>query len=221
MPIKEIQHICCDHCEPLGTWHAAHSTGCPPQPPQKRGKCVICNNEEPKTGHGDINAYCEKHWDYRFEYFPQPKAEWVEEIIPYLRKHSSGWGFVTDESIKMFEEQFVIPTISHAIKQAREGYKYNKLYVTDGKEIKEIPNATKDDLQKMVNDSRLQERQRVLERINGMRRIYGEKAYLWPVSGKLEMVKEDFDGTNERQYIKVYNKALSDAIKEIKAQDIK
>ena len=221
MPIKEIQHICCDHCEPLGTWHAAHSTGCPPQPPQKRGKCVICNNEEPKTGHGDINAYCEKHWDYRFEYFPQPKAEWVEEIIPYLRKHSSGWGFVTDESIKMFEEQFVIPTISHAIKQAREeGYQKAKseakkfdLAVRYGELVYEV---TANGLKVKAEEEVIQqERQRVIEILEGMKWIASAGRCNGVFPGKCPNVDDFCNRARGKE------EALSDAIKEIKAQDIK
>ena len=42
------------------------------------------------------------------------KEPWVsvEGVVTELRKQSAGWGFVTDESIKMFEEQFVIPILT-------------------------------------------------------------------------------------------------------------
>ena len=34
------------------------------------------------------------------------------ELVGNLRKQSAGYGFVTDESIKLFEEQFVIPALT-------------------------------------------------------------------------------------------------------------
>ena len=36
----------------------------------------------------------------------------IAEEMENLRKNSAGYGFVTDESIQMFEEQFVIPALS-------------------------------------------------------------------------------------------------------------
>ena len=34
------------------------------------------------------------------------------ELVGNLRKQSAGYGFVMDESIKLFEEQFVIPALT-------------------------------------------------------------------------------------------------------------
>ena len=44
----------------------------------------------------------------------------IEEAVRRLRTASAGWGFVTDESIKMFEEQFVIPDITQIATLAAE-----------------------------------------------------------------------------------------------------
>ena len=40
------------------------------------------------------------------------KEETIQKILVSLRKNSAGYGFVTDESIEMFEKHFVIPSLT-------------------------------------------------------------------------------------------------------------
>ena len=40
------------------------------------------------------------------------KEELFGSVIKSLRKNSAGYGFSTDESIQMFEEQFVLPVLN-------------------------------------------------------------------------------------------------------------
>ena len=40
------------------------------------------------------------------------KEELIKKLVNNLRKNSAGYGFVTDESIEMFEEQFVVPSLN-------------------------------------------------------------------------------------------------------------
>ena len=44
----------------------------------------------------------------------------LDRVVAELRKHSAGWGFVINESIEMFEKQFVFPALVQAQETARQ-----------------------------------------------------------------------------------------------------
>lgn len=63
----------------------------------------------------------------------------------------------------------------------------------------------------------LQEYQEELvKKISAAGRIYGESPLMWPHQEKVTFTTEDFDGTNERQWVRVWNAALEEALSLIK-----
>ena len=50
---------------------------------------------------------------------PREERERFEKEVLDLRKQSAGYGFVTDESILMFEKHFVYPLLERAVKEER------------------------------------------------------------------------------------------------------
>ena len=189
-----------------------------PQPPQKREEFIcVAHGICPKDNSGcrplileqkreEMIKECLDMWDKEADRVlgkpdPQPKAKWDwEKAFDEKFKDLSHTGCDPEKlgiacgTVKVDVKSF----IHQAIKQAREGYKYNKLYVTDGKEIKEIPKATEKDIQKLIEEARLEERQRVLEILEGMKPVIVEMPY------------------PEKQYDVVVVKILSEAIKNLK-----